>query len=127
MREDAARYKQSALRLGQSLGMNFTEKLKEILAWVASHAQRLSRQGMTVKNPLAYAPVYFYEPNSTIPANTYEDSECTNPNVSPIVLTQQGMLPTSVFLKPDKRYRLQVHDETGELLFTQDDIRGDQA
>jgi hypothetical protein len=106
--------------------VNFTEKLKEILVWIASHTQRLSRKGLDLPNHLAYARVYFFETDSQTPVSTYADAAMSVQNNHPIVLDSEGKVRPSVFLKSDQRYRVEVKDNIGELLFTQDDIRGDQ-
>lgn len=107
--------------------MNFTEKLKEILSWIESHSQRLSRKGMVLKNPLENAQVYFLKADSVgtlVPAFSDVGLQQALPN--PIVLDGQGHLSHQVFIKPDQIYRIEVKDEIGEILFTQDHIRGDQ-
>lgn len=106
--------------------MNWTEKLKEILSWIASHSQRLSRKGLELPNHLAGARVYFFEADSNTPASTYADEHCIHQNPHPIVLDTQGRVLPAVFLKPDQLYRIEVKDNVGELIFTQDHIRGDR-
>lgn len=107
--------------------MNFTEKLKEILSWIESHAKRLSRQGMVVRNPLENAQVYFLKADSVGTLEpTFSDVGLKQALPNPIMLDGQGRLSQQIFIKPDQIYRIEVKDEAGEMLFTQDHIRGDQ-
>lgn len=102
--------------------MNFTDKLQEILTWIASHGSRLSREGFQAPKHLSNATVYVFEADSQEPASTYADPEYTQQNPHPIVLDAAGKNPLQVHLKPAGSYRLQVHDSAGAILFTQDHI-----
>lgn len=84
--------------------MNFTEKLKEVLSWIASHAQRLSRKGLELPNHLANARIHLLQYGKV---------------VHTIVLDREGRLSAAVTLDAGP-YRLEVRDSAGELLFTQD-------
>lgn len=102
--------------------MNWTDKLQEILTWIASHGNRLSRAGFKAPNHLSNATVHFFEADSTVPASTYADDQYTAVNPHPIVLDSDGKTPLQIFLKPAGSWRMQVHDNADEILFTQDHI-----
>jgi hypothetical protein len=111
--------------------MNFTERLQAMLDWVASHGKRLSREGVEgVRAPdyLAGARVYFYcatDRGYLEPLATYADERLTVEHTHPIILGARGQLTApvnQVWLKPGSKYRVQIHDSDGAILFTEDDI-----
>lgn len=97
--------------------MNWTDKLKEILSWVASHSQRLSRKGLDLPNHLVYARIYL------APSEAYSNEGLTVSHPMPIELDGQGKLQSNIFLKPETLYRLEVRDSEDEILFTEDNIK----
>ena len=106
--------------------MNFTERLQAILDWIASHSARLSRSGVQAPNHLAGARVYFCQEDSADPQACYVDEKLTVEQTHPIIMTARGQLAghlNQVWLKPDSKYRVEVHDSDGEVLFTEDHIQ----
>lgn len=105
--------------------VNWTEKLKEILSWIASHSQRLSRKGLELPNHLAGAQVYFCQDDSDEPQTVYADEGLTIAHTHPIMLSARGQLDSHLnqcWLKADSKYRVQVRDSDNILLFTEDHI-----
>jgi hypothetical protein len=113
--------------------MNFTERLQVILDWIASRGKQLSREGLKAPDHLAGARVYFYEAidpeepdkGNPEPCDTYADEKLTIKQTHPIFLGARGQLVAplnQVWLKPDSKYRVQVHDSDNVILFTEDHI-----
>jgi hypothetical protein len=103
--------------------MNFTDRLQVILDWVGSHSKRLSRTGYEAKNHLAGGSIYFSEAAGCASQPSYADEGLTQPSQNPVPLDLQGKLNHPVYLKPDSKYRIQVHDSDDAVLFTEDHIQ----
>jgi hypothetical protein len=108
--------------------VNWTDKLQEILAWVASHGSRLRRKGYEPPNHLSGAFVYLLDSKSGDAAQSFTDLEETTLNTNPIVLDANGALSGLVVLPKGKIYRLEIKERDldnggpGAILFTQDNI-----
>lgn len=101
--------------------MNWTGKLQEFLAWISSHASKLRRKGFEPPNHLSNAQLHLMLLQGGQPASTYADEHLMHARAMPIVLTPDGRLEGEVWLKPDLRYRLEIRDSEGEILFTHED------
>ncbi len=101
--------------------MNWTAKLNEVLAWIASHASRLRHKNYEPPNHLAGALVYMLGEDGK-PAQTFMDEEQAVLNSAPIVLNVEGQLSGLMVLPKQKVYRLEVRDRDGTILYTQDNI-----
>jgi hypothetical protein len=60
--------------------------------------------------PLSGGLMYFYQPGTTTPKDTYSDNGLSVPNTNPVVLTSSGVLP-NVFL--DGAYKVVLTDKDG--------------
>jgi hypothetical protein len=60
--------------------------------------------------PLSAGRLYFYEPATTTPKNTYADNGLTTPNTNPVILSSSGLMP-NIFL--DGSYKVLLTDKDG--------------
>lgn len=63
--------------------------------------------------PLAAGEVYFYEPGTTTPKNTWQDSGLTVLNANPVVLNAAGRAT----IWGSGSYRQVVYDQFGNLIW----------
>lgn len=67
--------------------------------------------------------VYFYEPNTTTPKDTYSDSALTTGNPNPVILDSAGR--ASIWLNGD--YSTKTTDSLDNILYTDDNINPEAA
>lgn len=70
-------------------------------------------------NPLSGGEVFFYEPGTTTPKDTFSDNDLSVPNTNPLVLDASGRAGP-IFL--DGEYRAIIKDSAGVTIDDQDDI-----
>ncbi len=67
--------------------------------------------------PLASGSVYFYEPGTTTPKNTWADQDLTTLNTNPVVLDSAGR--ATIWGDVGQSYRQIVNDLNGNLIWDQ--------
>lgn len=75
--------------------------------------------------PLTGGKLYFYEPSSLIPKDTYSDELLTIPNTNPIIMATNGSPIVDIWL--DGVYRVRLFDATGNLIWDKDPVGGDSG
>lgn len=105
-------------RLSSALVLLFAWVLPQIVLAATSGQLANGRQQFinAAGAPLASGVVYVYQPNTTTPVTTYQDSNLTTANTSPIILDSNGM--ASIWVAPGN-YREVVQDSLGNVLFDQ--------
>jgi hypothetical protein len=68
--------------------------------------------GQAVEVPLAGGRVYFYEPDSDIPKDTFADKMHITRNTRPVILDGQG----EATIYRDGEYRVVVIDQSGKVI-----------
>ena len=68
--------------------------------------------------PLAGGEVWFYEPGTTTPKNTWQDSGLTALNTNPVVLNAGGR--ATIWGDDGESYRQIVYDVNGNLVWDQE-------
>ena len=66
--------------------------------------------------------VYTYAAGTSTPATTYTDSTATTPNANPVVANSRGEV--SIWLATGKAYKLVAYDASNNLLWSKDQIAG---
>lgn len=69
--------------------------------------------------PLSGGKLYSYEAGTTTKKATYNDPECTTPNVNPVILDSEGY--ADIWLLPGL-YKFRLDDADGATLWTKDSI-----
>jgi len=75
--------------------------------------------------PLTGGKLYFYEPSTLIPKDTYSNVSLTIANTNPIVMATNGSPSTDIWL--DGVYRVRLFDPTGNLIWDKDPVGGDSG
>ena len=75
--------------------------------------------------PLTGGELYFYEPSTLIPKDTYSNSALSIPNTNPIVLATNGSPSVDIWL--NGVYRVRLFDENGNLQWDKDPVGGDSG
>lgn len=75
--------------------------------------------------PLTGGKLFFYEPSTLIPKNTYSDTALSIPNTNPIVLATSGSPAVDIWL--NGVYRVILKDEDGNVLWDKDPVGGDSS
>jgi hypothetical protein len=75
--------------------------------------------------PLTGGELYFYEPSTLIPKDTYSNAALSIPNTSPIVLATNGSPAVDIWLSGV--YRVRLFDENGNLQWDKDPVGGDSG
>lgn len=75
--------------------------------------------------PLTGGKLYFYEPSTLVPKDTYSNAALSIPNTNPIVLATNGSPSTDIWLSG--AYRVRLFDATNNLLWDKDPVGGDSS
>jgi hypothetical protein len=75
--------------------------------------------------PLTGGELYFYEPSTLIPKDTYSNAALSIPNTNPIVLATNGSPSVDIWLSGV--YRVRLFDEDGNLQWDKDPVGGDSG
>jgi len=75
--------------------------------------------------PLTGGLLYFYEPSTLIPKDTYSNAALSTPNTNPIVLATNGSPATDIWL--NGVYRVRLFDAIGNLQWDKDPVGGDSS
>lgn len=75
--------------------------------------------------PLTGGKLYFYQPSTLIPKDTYSNAALSIPNTNPIVLATNGSPAVDIFLSGV--YRVRLFDTTGNLIWDKDPVGGDSG
>lgn len=75
--------------------------------------------------PLTGGKLYFYEPSTLIPKDTYSNVALTIANTNPIVMATNGSPSTDIWL--NGVYRVRLFDPTGNLIWDKDPVGGDSG
>lgn len=75
--------------------------------------------------PLTGGELYFYEPSTLIPKDTFSDSALSTPNTNPIVLATNGSPAVDIWL--NGVYRVRLFDSEGNLQWDKDPVGGDSG
>lgn len=75
--------------------------------------------------PLTGGRLYFYEPSTLIPKDTYSNTALTIPNTNPIVLATNGSPAVDIWL--NGVYRVRLFDSAGNLQWDKDPVGGDSG
>lgn len=75
--------------------------------------------------PLTGGKLYFYEPSTLVPKNTYSNTALTIANSNPIILATNGSPPTDIWL--NGVYRVRLFDAIGNLIWDKDPVGGDSG
>lgn len=75
--------------------------------------------------PLTGGKLYFYEPSTLVPKDTYSNTALSIPNTNPIVLATNGSPSTDIWL--NGVYRVRLFDPTGNLIWDKDPVGGDSG
>lgn len=75
--------------------------------------------------PLTGGKLYFYEPSTLVPKNTYSNTALTIANSNPIVLAANGSPSTDIWL--NGVYRVRLFDAIGNLIWDKDPVGGDSG
>ena len=79
----------------------------------------------TLGIPLNGGLLYFYEPSTLVPKDTFSDTALAIPNTNPIVLSTGGSPVTDIWL--NGVYRVRLTDSLGNLLWDKDPVGGDSG
>ena len=74
-------------------------------------------------DPLVSGLMYFYEPGTTTPQDTYSDAALTTANTNPVVLSADGRQPDIFF---DGSIKCVIKDADGVTIETVDPVSGEQ-
>lgn len=75
--------------------------------------------------PLTGGKLYFYEPSTLVPKNTYSNTALTIANSNPIILATSGSPSTDIWL--NGVYRVRLFDAIGNLIWDKDPVGGDSG
>lgn len=75
--------------------------------------------------PLTGGSLYFYEPSTLIPKDTFSNAALSIPNTNPIVLATNGSPAVDIWL--NGIYRVRLFDSTGNLQWDKDPVGGDSG
>lgn len=75
--------------------------------------------------PLTGGRLFFYEPSTLVPKDTYSNTALSIPNTNPIVLATNGSPSTDIWL--NGVYRVRLLDATGNLIWDKDPVGGDSS
>ena len=75
--------------------------------------------------PLTGGKLYFYEPSTLVPKNTYSNTALTIANPNPIILATNGSPATDIWL--NGVYRVRLFDAIGNLIWDKDPVGGDSG
>jgi hypothetical protein len=75
--------------------------------------------------PLTGGLLYFYEPSTLIPKDTYSNAALSIPNTNPIALATNGSPAVDIWL--NGVYRVRLLDENGNLQWDKDPVGGDSS
>ena len=75
--------------------------------------------------PLTGGELYFYEPSTLIPKDTYSNAALSIRNTNPIVLATNGSPAVDIWLSGV--YRVRLFDEDGNLQWDKDPVGGDSG
>jgi hypothetical protein len=71
--------------------------------------------------PLSSGKMWFYEPGTTTPKNTYSDNGLTTPNTNPVILSSSGLMP-NIFLDGVYKVLLTDKDDVQQSGYPRDNI-----
>lgn len=72
---------------------------------------------------LSGGQLFFSDSGTSIPKDTFADSELTIPNANPVILDSDGVIP-SIFLEDDAPYRVTILRADGSLFDQADNVTG---
>jgi len=75
--------------------------------------------------PLTGGKLYFYEPSTLIPKDTYSNTALSIPNTNPIVLATNGSPSIDIWL--NGVYRVRLFDANNNLIWDKDPVGGDSG
>lgn len=75
--------------------------------------------------PLTGGKLYFYEPSTLVPKDTYSDTALSIPNTNPIVMATNGSPVVDIWLSGV--YRVILKDSTGNVIWDKDPVGGDSG
>lgn len=75
--------------------------------------------------PLTGGKLYFYEPSSLLPKDTYSNAALTTPNTNPVTMAANGSPSVDIWLSGV--YRVRLFDAIGNLIWDKDPVGGDSS